>query len=163
MSGNEWCLTLTKRIHWAINITWVIVYLHRTQYIYNLINVELLLFTAQFKQMLKMSSTWINAGMAHLIMDCRTFSKAPVWLRIVWQVSKMLGWSVSSFSFWAEYTMVFKCSHRQNSKGLRSGERGVCTSKIKCLRTYINVNFYPCLDKCGCWCYWTFCLMASSS
>jgi hypothetical protein len=40
-------------------------------------------------------------------------------------------------------TGVYKCAHRQKSKGLRSDNHGGCTSRTVCGRL-INMNFLPC-------------------
>jgi hypothetical protein len=66
------------------------------------------------------------------IMDCRTFSKLPGWLQIVWQAPKVRWRIVSSFLNWSWIPWVLKCAQRQKSKWLRSGEREGCTSKTVC-------------------------------
>jgi hypothetical protein len=55
-------------------------------------------------------------------------------------IKKCVG-EVSSFAIEAEYTRVLKCPHRWKSKGLRSGERGGCTS---------NVHLYELLSLVWC-------------
>jgi hypothetical protein len=93
--------------------------------------------------MLKMLSTCINArmdtsdhGLSHSFKEFEA-------LRRDLQASKMPSCSVPSFSVRANYAGTFKCPHRQKSKGLMSGERGGCTSKIVCghilILTFLSV------------------------
>jgi hypothetical protein len=88
-----------------------------------------------------MSSTYINAHMDtsdHRL--CRP-AKGPGVVTNGLTDIKTLWRSVLSFSIGAVLTGVLSVPHRQKYKGVRSGERGGCSSKTQCSWICTDMNF----------------------
>ena len=86
-----------------------------------------------------MSSTWIDALM-NKIMDCRTISRVPGQLRVVWQTSKRVGQVSVHCQFGAEYAREFQVS--PEIKIVSAWCRTNVNLENKCMWTYIDTNCF---------------------
>ena len=89
-----------------------------------------------------------SESLTRLTMDHHPLWKVAKRLPIVWQVSKTCLWSVSSFSIGTEYTRGFLVTPHIKIWRTEVNTLLGCTSKAKCLRTYIHMNLFS-LFWCG--------------
>jgi hypothetical protein len=145
MSGNEWFLSSIAKPLPAINTLAMLYFTYSWRNVYRLFsqfsNCRVLIL---FRVAIHIRcSKYPPPESAHqgtrLIMYCRNFSKIPGAIANGLADMKMRGWSVSSYSVVSEYTGGVLSVHTdENLTRLRSGERGLRTSRTGCLHIYVG-------------------------
>jgi hypothetical protein len=82
-----------------------------------------------------------------LMMDCRTISKVSGGCEWFDRQTKCVGEVSLHFQLETDTLQFLSVPTDKRVKVLRLGESGSCTSKSKCLRTYVYMNIFPCF-----WC-----------